>query len=50
MLPDDFSRFGANLLQEHFSRFEVKVPHFSNKYPRVAPFLVSLISDASVAD
>ena len=26
----DFSRFGAHLLPEHFSRFDPKVPHFSN--------------------
>ena len=31
-----FSRLGANLLQEHFSRFDPKVPHFSRKDPRVA--------------
>ena len=27
----DFSRFGAHLLPEHFSRFDPKVPHFSNQ-------------------
>ena len=31
----DFSRFGAHLPRGHFSRFGVKVPHFSNKDPRV---------------
>ena len=31
----DFSRFGAHLPRRHFSRFDPKVPHFSNKYPRV---------------
>ena len=26
----DFSRFGAHLYPVHFSRFDPKVPHFSN--------------------
>ena len=42
----DFSRFGANLLREHFSRFGVKVPHFSVKYPRVAGTGASRSQDA----
>ena len=31
----DFSRFGAHLYPVHFSRFDPKVPHFSNSFPRV---------------
>jgi len=50
----DFSRFGAHLLPEHFSRFDPKVPHFSNQLTsspgrvnappeqRMEPFNVSL--------
>ena len=36
---------GAHLLQEHFSRFDPKVPHFSNKYPRVPPVHSSMRVD-----
>ena len=31
----NFSRLGANLIPDHFSRFDPKVPHFSRKYPPV---------------
>ena len=31
----DFSRFGAHLVLDHVSRFDLKVPHFSRYDPRV---------------